>query len=440
MKRPFLYLIILIFLAACDNNDSPAPLPMTTNFTVRIENVNMAKQFFSSGTVPGALLPGEEQEFTFEAGPVTLPGAATKLSLITMFVQSNDLFLGPGEMGISLYDNGSRTVGDVTDQIELWDAGTEVNEEPGTGPNQAPRQGDANTGPDENGTVILVQDNGDGFDYPAVADIIEVTLEALGDSETGFKVIVRNISDGSAFPTPFAGLTWVVHTEDAPFFSVGEADRDLGLESIAEDGDATTLGAYLSDNTGLVTPLSPGVWALHDNGTNPLFNSGAADLGEGLEALAEDGAPETLGAALAQKGGVNDSGVFNTPLGAAAPGPAVPGEAYEFTITALDGEYLSFATMFVQSNDLFYTFSDAGIALFNNGVPVTGDMTASVMLYDAGTEVNEFPGAGLNQAIRQSGADTGTDENGQVTNITGINDGFTYPAVADIVRVTITPQ
>jgi hypothetical protein len=42
---------------------------------------------------------------------------------------------------------------------------------------------------------------------------------------------------------------------------------------------------------------------------------------------------------------------------------------------------------------LFYTFSEGGVALFNNGMPVSGDMTVQVLLYDAGTEVNEFPGA-----------------------------------------------
>ena len=63
--------------------------------------------------------------------------------------------------------------GDVTDMIKLWDAGTEVNEEPGVGPNQAPRQAAANTGPDENGVVHIVDD---GYVYPAVKDAIRVTV------------------------------------------------------------------------------------------------------------------------------------------------------------------------------------------------------------------------------------------------------------------------
>ena len=441
MKKLLLYSLPAILIFACsDDDDGNMVLPSMADFTVRIENINMPSSFFASGSVPGLLMPGEEQEFSFEAGPVTLPGAETKLSFVTMFVQSNDLFLGPDEMGISLYQDGSRVTGDVTDQVALWDAGTEVNEEPGTGPNQAPRQTGPNTGTDENGNVILVSQSGDGFTYPEVNELIEVELEALPDSETGFRVIVRNISGSASLPTPFAGLAWVIHTEDGPIFTSGEADRGMGLEDIAEDGDATNLTTAMGDDTGLISPLSPGVWAVHDNGINPLFNSGSADLGEGLEDIAEDGDPAALASALNSKAGVASSGIFNTPVGAGGPGPAIPGGAYEFSFTAEEGDYLSFMTMFVQSNDLFYTFPEGGIPLFNNGNPMTGDMTSQVLLYDAGTEINEFPGAGLNQVIRQTGADTGEEENGVVTNIDNVGDGFTYPAVGDIIRVTITPQ
>ncbi|GJM30180.1 MAG: hypothetical protein DHS20C17_28150 [Cyclobacteriaceae bacterium] len=440
MKKLLLYALSVVFFACNDDDEGNIVLPTTADFTVRIENVNQPKSFFASGSVPGVLMPGESQEFTFEAGPVTLPGATTKLSLITMFVQSNDLFFGPEETGIVLYENGSRVTGDVTDQIEFWDAGTEVNEEPGTGPNQAPRQAGPNTGTDENGNVILVSQNGDGFVYPAVAEVIQVILEELPGSDTGFKVIVTNVSGTASLPTPLAGLTWVIHTEDAPIFTSGMPDPGLGLEDIAEDGDPTNLTTSLGDDTGLITPLSPGVWAVHENGVNPLFNSGSADLGEGLEAIAEDGEPGALAAVLSGKSGVSSSDLFNTPVGAAAPGPAVPGGAYEFSFSAEEGDYLSFATMFVQSNDLFYTFSENGIALFSGSNPVSGDVTVQVLLYDAGTEVNEFPGAGLNQVIRQSGPDTGLEENGVVTDVNNTGDGFSYPAVADIIRVSITPM
>ena len=94
-----------------------------------------------------------------------------------MYVQSNDLFLAPGETGIALFVDGQPISGDITDQIDLWDAGTEVNEEPGVGANQAPRQAAANTGADEGGVVRLVDD---GYTYPAVADIVLITISSSG--------------------------------------------------------------------------------------------------------------------------------------------------------------------------------------------------------------------------------------------------------------------
>lgn len=122
------------------------------------------------------------------------------------------------------------------------------------------------------------------------------------------------------------------------------------------------------------------------------------------------------------------SGVFNTPDGASTPGAALPGAAYSFSFAAAPGAKLSFATMFVQSNDLFYAPASTGIALWDaSGTPISGDLTDMIQLWDAGSEVNQAP--------RQAGADNGAAENGVVQLV---NDGFSYPANNSIVRVTIT--
>lgn len=63
--------------------------------------------------------------------------------------------------------------GDWTKSVKLWDAGTEKDEEPGVGPNQAPRQKAPNTGPAENRSVYLASD---GFHYPPVDEVIQLTL------------------------------------------------------------------------------------------------------------------------------------------------------------------------------------------------------------------------------------------------------------------------
>ena len=84
------------------------------------------------------------------------------------------------------------------------------------------------------------------------------------------------------------------------------------------------------------------------------------------------------------------SGVFNTPKGATEPAPLFPGQMYEFEFHAASGSHLSFATMFVQSNDLFYAPGEMGIPLYNmDGTPVSGDVTDQLYLWDAGTEMNE---------------------------------------------------
>ena len=205
------------------------------------------------------------------------------------------------------------------------------------------------------------------------------------------------------------------------------------IENVSTD---TTLAPPGGDPTAV--PLAPGVWAVH-NQDDPFFTDGQPDLGDGLEALAEDGDPAQLGQAIVGQTGISSSNIFDTPVGATEPGAIGPGGAFEFTIAAVPGDRLNFATMFVHSNDLFFAPDGGGVALFDGNTPVNGDVTDQVDLWDAGTEVNEEPGTGPNQAPRQAAVNTGDDENGVVQLVANTGDGFTYPADADVIRVTITP-
>ncbi|MEM6270725.1 MAG: spondin domain-containing protein [Bacteroidota bacterium] len=436
-RNLILFSILCSFvLVGCSNDDDEDPVATTQTFRVTVENISTEFEYFQSGmfntpvnaTTAGPAMPGNAYEFSFNAGP------GHKLSFATMFVQSNDLFYAPSGDGIELFNNGTPVTGDITAQVQLWDSGTEVNEEPGVGMNQAPRQSGPNTGADENGTVREISAVADGFTYPAVSDNIRVTLSSTGDN--AFTVRIENLS---ASNTPLAPGVYVVHSSSNPLFEEGAADRDQGLEALAEDGDASGLATWLGDRSGVTSPLAPGVWAVHGTG-NPLFTTGTADLGEGLEALAEDGSPDALATSLESKAIVTSSGAFNTPVGASAAGPLMPGNSYEFTFTATQGEFLSFATMYVQSNDLFYSPGMAGIALWNGDSPISGDITSQLRLWDPGTEVNQFPGAGADQAPRQSGPNTGAAENGTVQPIENVTDGFTYQANTDVIRVTVNLQ
>lgn len=180
-------------------------------------------------------------------------------------------------------------------------------------------------------------------------------------------------------------------------------------------------------------PLSPGVFAVYE-GENPLFVTGAAAT-PGIERIAEDGAEVQAARELAAHRRVAESGRFEQPQSAPGRQALGPGDAYEIRFRGAPGEKLTFATMFGISNDLFY--GPAGIALFDaTGRPQSGDYTGEVGLWDAGTEVNEEPGTGPNQP-ENSPANTGPDENGVVRAIADVDDGYDYPPVNAVLRVTL---
>jgi hypothetical protein len=216
-----------------------------------------------------------------------------------------------------------------------------------------------------------------------------------------------------------------------------EMDGSTGQEFRVRIENVSSGDTLRTMDGSVAVPLSPGAFAVHaDPGV--LFESGAA-ASEGLERIAEDGTPGALVESLGGMEMAGASGAFDTPVGAASPGPIGPGGAYEFEVAAGSDARLSFATMFVQSNDLFYAPEPEGIPLFADGAPVEGDVTDRVLLWDAGTEVDEPPGEGPNQAPRQSAGDTGDAEDGPVRPVSEVDDGFSYPPVADVIRVTVTP-
>ena len=90
--------------------------------------------------------------------------------------------------------------------------------------------------------------------------------------------------------------------------------------------------------------------------------------------------------------------VMNTPVGKTEAGPIEPGESYEFSFKAGRGQNLSLFTMVAASNDLFISPENSGIALYDSeGNPRSGDITAQLLLWDAGTEHNQPLGEGSDQ-------------------------------------------
>jgi hypothetical protein len=226
-----------------------------------------------------------------------------------------------------------------------------------------------------------------------------------------------------------AALAW---TQRAPAQGAAAETRfTIRVENVSQ-GDALKL------SNGRSAPFvsAPVLWVIHTASTNPIFTGGQRDAGEGLELLAETGDPSQLVKALGKKSGITSVGAVARPSGATADGPITPGQRYEFEVVARPGQLLSTAWMFGQSNDLFYS-NDRPIALFTTaGKPRSGEMTVQLSLWDAGTEVNEEPGLGPNQGPRQATPDAGVTES---QGIAHVRDGYSYPPISKVLRLTIAP-
>lgn len=165
----------------------------------------------------------------------------------------------------------------------------------------------------------------------------------------------------------------------------------------------------VSDSADVPTPIAPGVWVRH-TGDSPLFVLGEEAPENGLESLAEDGSPDAL---LSSVESEFESGGFSLGSEEYKEGAADPGDHFTFSFDASPGDRLGFAAMFVQSNDYFVGAPDGGLELFDSdGEPISGEV--HVIIYNAGTEVDQPLGEGADQAPRQSGPDTGEDEEGVV--------------------------
>ncbi|HKI89622.1 MAG TPA: spondin domain-containing protein [Draconibacterium sp.] len=374
------------------NTNTPAG-----SYTVTVENVSTPYDYFAAGAEFGVTggdntppaNPGETITVHFHAGP------NHKLSFASMYGASNDMFYAPDDDGISLFSGSTALEGDITNMISLWDAGTEVN-------------GSGSPGTPESMPVEMV---------PSAENNIQVLLDY--DDVSMFTLTIH-VLPGSA--TPLSPVAWVVHSAGQyPIFKEGTLDYGDGLESLAEIGNPGPLSEYLKMHSGYVSPVAPFLWVLHDKKDMPIFTEGMA-ASSGLQMLAETGDPSGLYNELMTN---YETGVQvgpNTP-------PIFPGEMLSFTIDGHVGQSISFASMLGASNDIFFSTGDKGIKL-SNGVSEE-DITHLFELYDAGTEVNEYPGAGIHQG---GPVGNGTPENG-VVHLE--NDGMSWPDVSQVIKVTI---
>ena len=439
---------------ATDNDKMPqSQPPAPTAFKLRIDNIapwtvlKSGVQLVKASGASGALASGDAVDITFTAGK------KQNVSFAAMFGESNDWFFAPDVGGIALYDaSGNPVSGDVTSQIKLWNAGTEIDQEPAVGDSTGPKQPSPDYGaPDPDPTIREVPVNvtlsdGSMFTRPQINQMIQATL--IPGASGQFTLHLANVSTSTTLVTSqgmrsihISPPVWAVHILPAPLFTVGQADRGQGLELVAESGRAAVLAGNLHELSGAATPISPGVFAVHHD-PEPLYGLGQPDRGLGLEHQCEDGNNMALLEAMngvASSGKIAQAGSFDIPVGASAKGAATPGNAFEIDLMGVPGDHVSFTTMFGMSDDWCFASQPEGIALFNDdGTAVNGEVTEEVGIYDAGTEVDEELAIGADTGPQQPMPNTGAaDPVPQVREVAPSVYGV--PASAHL-RVTLTPQ
>lgn len=116
------------------------------------------------------IFSGETATFTFTARP------GDKLQFETMFVQSNDWFYAFNNGGLELFNGNTPISGDVTSNVRVYDAGTEADTAPGTGPDQKPVQATDDQGPEEDEEIENARTRHPGFTIPANNQVIRFTV------------------------------------------------------------------------------------------------------------------------------------------------------------------------------------------------------------------------------------------------------------------------
>ncbi|MBZ4192528.1 spondin domain-containing protein [Niabella beijingensis] len=431
MKKNIILPLTLIAAAAvtasCNRDED---MPQLQSNTIMIENVLDSKPLVESGTfkgtgTPPVILPGQSVSFSFYAAK------NQRLTFATMYGWSNDLFFAPANPGIKLYnDDGTPVTGDVSAQIKLWDNGTRMNQAPGAA---VMHPGTAETAVKNIKEVNGMDDF--GHSYLPASQLMKASLSYDGNSE--FTITLKNASGGTANETPFSPGVWAVsYTAGGdlllpePVYSAGKPSMN-GLTGIAEMGDITMLNTWLTQHTGIFTPLSPVLVVVYNGSVNPFYKTGENDRGEGLKELAQKGNADILAAALKTKPGVKNVYVLkdaaNTVLLPKINGAAGGKVAQQLSL--LPGDRIAIATMYGFSNDWFFATTGNDI----DGAQ-KGDVTATIGLFDNGTAVNQYPGAGVTQANL---AGTPLQESKAIQVVPNPNAFNTLPAVGGMIKVTL---
>ncbi|MEY8760595.1 spondin domain-containing protein [Chryseobacterium tongliaoense] len=399
MKKPFLFTImlgILTLFTSCDDNDMVEDSSEQRSIT--IENVIAVKDFVQSGTfqgtgTPPVILPGQTVSFNFNAAK------GQSLMFTTMYGASKDWFFAPENPGLKLYqDNGMPITGDVSSSIKLWDNGSKND----------------GTGTAENNPIMMV---------PGVnASTLMKLILSYNEAKSEFTLAITNTSGGTANETPFSPGVWAISNvlggsliNSTPFYKAGSI-TNAEITAVAETGNNAPLAAKVINKTGIITGLSPVLIVVYRGDTNPIFQIGAKDMGKGLKELAQMGDVSKLKSSLEGMQGIR--GVY-----VAGNGPIAPGTKVEMNIAVGSEDKIAYATMFGYSNDWFYA-NESTITS-----DMKGDLTSKTDLFDNGTGVDQYPGAGNKQVLFNGVPDP---EN---KNIEKVGSQVPIPSVSSVLKI-----
>ncbi len=418
-------LVGFLLVSACKKNPGGS---MTTQTTITVENVLHSQPIVESGTFqgtgqPALIMPGQSVSIRFSAAK----GQA--ISFATMYGWSNDLFFAPANPGIQVYDaSGNPIEGDVSSQVKLWDNGSRVNTAPG--PNVM-HPGVARS----KEIVEVIGTDADGNAYLPASSLVQATLKYNGNAQ--FTLTIHNISGGTANQTPLSPGVWAISyivggqlLNATPFYTSGQLTTPA-LTAIAETGNNSPLDSSIKSITGIFTPLSPILVVVYKDIDNPIYQVGKYDAGLGLTQLAQQGNADTLAATLKKMPGVKYVYVLPAPKTTVLL-PSINGAqggVVSQQLTVSTGDRLAIATMYGFSNDWFFASNGNGV-----DPTIKGDISSSIGLYDDGTAINQFPGAGITQFNL---AGTPLDTSKPIMAVPNPNAFTTLPPIPEIIRVTL---
>ncbi len=387
-------------LTSCSDSNDDMMMDMAFQRTISFENVVTPKDFVESGSFQGTgtppiILPGQSVSVKFSAGK------AQALMFATMYGASKDWFFASQQPGIKLFDaNGNAITGDVSSSVRLWDNGSK----------------DDTTGQVESKPIMQVPNVN-------ASQLMKLNL-AYNDVTSEFTLTITNTSGGTANETPFSPGVWAVSNyngsqllNSTPFFTPN-ALSNPEITDIAQMGNISKMMAKLNASTGIMTGLSPALVVVYRGDKNPIYELGKSDSGMGLKDIAQFGNVAKLQNSLKSLSGVKAVYV-------AGNAPVTPGSKVTTSFNAEPGDKIAYATMFGFSNDWFFANEQSIDA------NIKGDISSKTSLFDSGTGIDQYPGAGNHQALFGG---TPQSENKVISKVGSF---YPVPAVQNIIKVTV---